>query len=113
MENSILTTIKQMLGLEKDYTAFDIDVIVDINASIFKLHQLGIGATENFRVTGYDETWDDVIGDVQDIEALKTYVYLNTRILFDPPTSSYVVDAMNNQMRELEWRLLMEVEIEE
>ena len=113
-DDSILTTVKQMLGLEEDYTAFDTDIIVGINAAIFNLHQLGVANSDGFVVSSdYSETWADLFDTSTNYDSIIQYVYLKTRSIFDPPTSSSVANALTNQMRELEWRLCLESEMED
>lgn len=105
--NSILLTIKKMLGIAEEYHAFDIDIIVNINSVFLTLNQLGIGPDDSYSIEGEEETWIDFLGDTwQDFVSVKTYVYLKTRLLFDPPTNSFLVDAMQRQATELEWRLM-------
>jgi len=105
MANSILTSTKKVLGLADDYDAFDVDVIMHINSVFFTLNQLGIGPPEGFAIEGKDASWDDFISDVNMLNAVKTYMYLRVRLLFDPPTTSFAIDAMKKQVEELEWRL--------
>lgn len=106
MEDSILTSTKQVLGIAADYTAFDVDVITHINTAFSTLAQLGVGPPDGFQITGADETWSDFIsGDDLQWNSVRTYVYLKTRSYFDPPTTSYLKDAMENQIQELEVRL--------
>ena len=108
--DSILVTIKKMLGLEEDYLVYDTDVIILINGAIMKLTQAGIGPTKGFRITGKDETWYDFIGDRFDIEALKEFIYLDARLIFDAPTPHYHATAMTDQAKELLWRLNVQYE---
>jgi hypothetical protein len=108
--DSILISIKTMLGLDEDYDAFDTDVIVHINSAIMVLTQLGIGPEEGFTVTSKDDAWDEFIGESTNLEAVKTYIYLKVRIVFDPPTSSFVMESMLNQIKEYEWRLNVQAE---
>lgn len=109
--DSILLTVKKMLGIAEEYLAFDIDLIVNINSVFLTLNQLGIGPTVPFRIEGTDETWTDFLGDQRNkVAGVETYVYLKTRLLFDPPTNSFLVDAMQKQCDELEWRLNIQVE---
>lgn len=105
MKDSILLTIKKMLGLGSDYGVFDTDVIVGINSAIFVLTQLGIGPEEGFTICGPGETWEEFIGDSKQFEAVKSYIYIKTRLIFDPPTNSFLLDAFNKQAQEFEWRL--------
>lgn len=101
---SILTSIKKLLGISEEYTHFDQDIIMHINSALFTLTQLGVGPSAGFSIDDAKNVWDDFV-DVSRIEAVKTYVYLNVRLVFDPPTSSTVIDAMNRRLKELEWRL--------
>jgi hypothetical protein len=104
--DSILNTIKKLLGLDTDYTAFDIDVLIGINSALMVLSQVGVGPDKGFVVTGPTETWADLLGnDVIDLESVKMYVYISTKLLFDPPVSSSVQTAFDNTKKELEWRL--------
>ena len=100
-----------MLGLADDYDAFDTDIIVDINSVMLNLKQIGVGPTEGFSITTGDETWKDFIGtDNISLIAVQQYVYLKTRLIFDPPTTSAHIDAIKAAISELEWRLCLEVE---
>lgn len=110
MEESILNCTKKLLGLDASYNAFDTDVIVGINAAFFTLMQLGVGPTSGFSISGADETWSDFAGAATDLEALRQYVYLRTRIVFDPPTNSSVLQAMKDLCTEYEWRLNVQVD---
>lgn len=110
MGDSIVATIKKMLGLEDDYTPFDTDVIVNINAALMTLTQLGIGPKEGFTVTDYSQTWSDFVTNEVQLGAVKTYVYLKVKMIFDPPTNSYVMDAMKQQAEEIGWRLNVQAE---
>lgn len=102
---SILTSIKKLLGITEEYAHFDNDIIMHINSVFMTLNQLGIGPEEGFSITSDEATWTDFLGNTKNLEAVKTYVYLKVRMIFDPPASSYVLDAMKNQATELEWRL--------
>ena len=109
--DSILLTVKKMLGIAEEYTAFDIDLIVNINSVFLTLNQLGVGPKTPYRIDGSKETWNDFLQDQrEDLPAVETYVYLKTRLLFDPPTNSFLVDAIQKQCDELEWRLNIQVE---
>lgn len=108
MEESILTSTKQILGLAADYTVFDQDVLTHINAAFFVLNQLGVGPVEGFMVDDATAVWDDfvlLVGSEPSKSLIKTYVFLKVRMLFDPPTTSFLIEAMNNQIKEYEWRL--------
>ena len=105
MEESILITIKKMLGLAADYTAFDTDIIVFVNSAMMTLQQMAVGDKAGFRITGYDETWSDFIPSDIFLESVKEYIYLCTKMGFDPPANSFVMEAMKQQKAEYEWRL--------
>lgn len=107
---SILNEIKKMLGIEAEYTHFDTDIIVHINTALMTLHQLGVGPEEPVLIMSSSDTWEDTLGDIKRIQAIKTYIYLKVKLTFDPPTSSFVLDAMKRQADELEWRLNTQVE---
>lgn len=109
MTDSILGTIKKMLGLDTDYNAFDTDIIVHINSVFMVLNQLGVGPTKPFVIADGTSTWSD-FSTTTDLEALKTYTYIRTKILFDPPDKSYVLESYNKILQELEWRMVAQVE---
>lgn len=105
--DSILITIKKLLGIDPNYHDFDIDIITSINSVLMAVNQIGIGVTP-FSVTGFTETWDDFLQGQANLEAVKTYVYLKVRMIFDPPTSPQISEAYNNQIKEYEYRLYVE-----
>ena len=106
MEESILTTIKKLLGLDESYEAFDTDVIIAINTALMALMQIGIGPKTGFRIEDDEATWKDFLGsDAIDLEEVKSYVFIKARLMFDPPSSSVVVEAYNKAAAECEWRL--------
>lgn len=107
---SILTSIKKLLGVTADYEHFDPDIIMHINSVFMILQQLGVGPTEGFFIIDEDATWKDFLPEGQSLEAVKTYMYLKVRLVFDPPTSSAVLQAMERQISELEWRLNVAVD---
>lgn len=110
MDDSILTSIKKLLGLADEYVCFDTDIIMHINTALMILHQLGVGPPEGFRITDKTSTWNDYLSDDITLESVKTYVGLKVRILFDPPQNSTVMDSMNREINMLEWRINTEVE---
>ena len=110
MSESILDTIKNMLGLEKDYNAFDTEIIAYINSALFTLSQLGVGPEEGFSITGSDEVWSDFVENTSKFIAVRTFIKLKVQLLFDPPSNSFAVDAVNKQIDELIWRLCLEAE---
>ena len=112
MNNSILNTIKEMMGIEIEETAFDNDIIVHINTVFFILNQLGVGPTEPFIIRDEYATWDNFISDSTNLESIKTYMYLKVKLLFDPPQSSSHVEALKQSASEFEWRLNLVAESE-
>lgn len=109
---SILTSIKKMLGITEEYEHFDTDLIMHINSVFMILKQLGVGPDEGFSITGKDEGWADFMPENARLELVKSYVYLKVKLLFDPPLGSAVVEVMNRQISEFEWRLNSEIETE-
>lgn len=101
---SILTSIKKLLGITEDYTHFDTDVIMHINSVFFVLKDLGVGPSKGFRIKDKESKWNDFLSEDDDLEAVKTYVYLKVKLIFDPPVGS-ALDAVKNLISELEWRL--------
>lgn len=111
MNNSILTTVKLLLGIEPTYTAFDSQLIVYINSVFSHLQQMGIGPETGYSISSANNTWNEFIGGRIDIELVKTYVYLKVRMMFDPPAGSFVVDSFERIIAEHEWRLVNSLEI--
>lgn len=102
---SILTSIKKLLGISEDETHFDTDVIIHINSVLMVLTQMGVGPSTGFTIVDKDDLWSDFIPDGQNLESVKSYVYMRVKLLFDPPLSSSVIESMNRMISELEWRL--------
>lgn len=109
MDESILTSIKVLLGLTEDYTAFDAQIIMHINSVMLILKQLGVCETA-YVIKDKTDAWSEFLTNDKDFEAVKSYVYMKVRLLFDPPTTSVVTDSMNRTIAELEWRLNAEAE---
>ena len=104
-------TIKKLLGLPEDYEAFNQEIMVFVNSAIFKLCQLGVGPSQGFRITGVEENWADLLGDRTDqLQAAKDYIYFDVRLAWDTPTQNSVINAWNEKLKELTWRLLHQVE---
>ena len=104
--DSILTSIKKMLGIAEEYEHFDPDIIMHINSVFMTLTQLGVGPSEGFSIVDEDTIWTDFIPDLVKLQAVKTYVYLKVRLLFDPASlGSATLAAYERQIQELEWRL--------
>lgn len=106
--DSILDSIKKLLGIQPEYTSFDEDIIVAINTSFATLNQLGVGPEGGYMIEDNTQTWNDYIT-TTNLNMVKTYIYLKSRLLFDPPTGG-VLDAIKNQLAELEFRLYVEVD---
>ena len=102
---SILTSIKKLLGITEEYNQFDPDIIMHINSVFMILTQLGVGPAEGFSIEDDTAVWTDFIQDVKKLESVKTYIYLKVKLAFDPPLSSAVIESMNRLINELEWRL--------
>lgn len=102
---SILTSIKKLLGIDEEYTHFDADLVMHINSVFMILGQMGIGPDEGFSIADASSIWDDFVPNLQNIEAVKSYMNLKVKLLFDPPTSSAVMESYNRMISEFEWRL--------
>lgn len=107
---SILLSIKKALGIEADLDIFDSDIIMHINTAFNVLNQLGVGPENGFSITGKNEIWSDFFPDSPNLEAIKTYIYIKVRLVFDPPTSSFVLQSLNDTAKEYEWRLNVQAE---
>lgn len=113
METSILTSIKKLLGIGEEYEHFDVDIIMYVNSAFMNLNQLGVGPKGGFKIGSSETTWGDFVDDRLDLEGVKTYIYLKTRLIFDPPQMGYLIEAIKEQIKELEWRLNHQVEGED
>ena len=102
---SILTSIKKLLGIAEEYTHFDQDIIMQINSALFDLTQLGVGPSAGFIVLGKTQTWSEFLADRKDLELVKTAVYLRVRLMFDPPQNSFLVSSIQKQIEEFDWRI--------
>ena len=102
---SILTSVKKMLGIVEEYEHFDADLIMHINSVLSILTQLGVGPSEGFSIKDKTATWNDFLSDSKNLESVKSYIYLKVRLIFDPPLTSSVSEAINRMISELEWRL--------
>ena len=108
--DSILTSIKKLLGITEEYEHFDTDLIIHINSVFMALTQIGVGPSEGFIIHDEDAIWSDFIQDPLKQQAVKTDVYLKVKLIFDPPLSSGAITAMNEQIKEYEWRLNISAE---
>lgn len=108
--DSILTSIKKMLGIGEEYEQFDMDLIININSVFSILNQLGVGPSEGFSIKDKTAVWSDFVSDMSKIEMVKSYVYLKVRLIFDPPSGSATVESYKQLISELEWRLNIAVD---
>lgn len=105
MTNSVLDSTKKVLGIAADYEAFDLDIITHINSALAVLTQLGVGPADGMEISDASTTWGDLVGNDPVYNSVRTYVYLRVRLLFDPPQTSFLIKAQEEQLRELEWRI--------
>jgi hypothetical protein len=108
--DSILESVKQSMGPSEGDNHFDPDIIMHINTALMSLNQLGVGPAEGFSIFDGEAKWQDLLGTRKDLEAVKSFVYLKTRLAFDPPQSGFLVDAIKSQITELEFRINLQVE---
>lgn len=108
--DSILTSVKKALGIAEEYKHFDVDIIMHINSVFSILTQLGVGPSEGFRIEDEYAEWSSFIEDRNEINSVKTYMYMKVRLLFDPPVGSAVLDSMTRLVNEFEWRLNVAVD---
>lgn len=112
--DSILTSIKKLLGITEEYEHFDADIIMHINTVFMVLAQLGVGPSGGFRIEDSSATWDEFLSDDdENFDAVKTYMHLKVKLLFDPPLSSVVMECINRTISELEFRLNVAAETTE
>ncbi len=107
---SILISIKKLLGIAEEYEHFDSDIMIHINSVFSILNQLGVGPEEGFAIKDKTAAWSDFIQGERNIESVRSYVYLKVKLLFDPPLSSAVMESINRSISELEWRLHVAVD---
>ena len=109
-QDSILLSIKKLLGISKECTDFDTDIIIHINTTLMNIDQLGIEISKSFSVKDNKQTWSEIITERERIDSIITYVYLKVKLVFDPPLSSAVMEANKQSINELEWRLTVQVD---
>lgn len=112
MPQSILLSVKEMLGVPSEYEAFDEQLIIHINSVFAILSQLGVGDGTKFAIADEDDTWDDYLNTEDDLnlEEVKSYIYLKVKMMFDPPSSGTAADAFKQQIAEFEWRINAEAD---
>lgn len=115
MTESILNSVKKMLGITEEYTHFDADIIIHINSVFSILTQLGVGPEEGFAIEDESTDWGEFIPEGTGsllLSSVRTYMFMKVKMMFDPPLSSSVAEAYNRQISELEWRLNVAAETE-
>lgn len=111
VSDSILNSVKKSLGIEPDYTDFDPDILMHINAAIMTLRQIGIGPVNGYTVTSSEQTFDDYLGEGStETSMVRAYLFYKTKLGFDPPASTAVMEAIKEMIRETEWRLNIQVD---
>lgn len=105
VNDSILNSVKKLIGPNYDYGPFDRDLIMHINSAFMILNQIGLGPQKPYRISGSDQVWTDFMRDIENYQSVIDYVYLRCRLIFDPPSSSFVLSSLKEQQQELEWRL--------
>ncbi|GHU53528.1 hypothetical protein AGMMS49975_11810 [Clostridia bacterium] len=110
---SILTSVKKLLGIEEEYEHFDADIIISINSALSVLTQIGVGSPDGFSITDKTAVWTDFIPNSPALELIKSYTHLRVKLVFDPPTSSFVIESINKTIGEFEWRIQVMLEAEQ
>lgn len=111
MEESILISIKKLLGIIKDDKNFDTDIIIHINTVFTILNQMGVGPEDGFRIKDDTTKWNEYILDDKKLDDVITYIYLKVKLIFDPPLNGTVINAIKESISELEWRLNFHAEL--
>ena len=112
INENILQSIKLMLGLMPNDTSFDSVIVMHINSTFLDLQQLGVGPEDGFSLDNSNSKWEEFIPKGPLLNAVKPYVYLNVKMLFDPPTNTATIDSINRQIARIEWRISIETEAE-
>lgn len=107
---SILNSIKKLLGIAEDYDYFDSDIIMHINSVFATLTQLGVGPEKGFSINDESEKWEDFLPEERMLHSVKSYMFMKVKLMFDPPLSSAVIECTKEQIKELEWRLQVAVD---
>lgn len=107
VEDSILMSIKKSLGLEPEFRDFDVDITMAVNTSLSSLQQFGVFSDRPFTITGEEQLWSQFIPE-GNLDMVKSYISIKTKLLFDPPQSSFVLSSYEKQLKELEWRIYIE-----
>ena len=110
IKDSILHDVKQIIGQEWDDPTFDLDIMTHINSVFLDLQQIGVGPKEGFAISSADDKWDALLGGDKNLNAVKTYVYIKVRLIFDPPATGPLTTALEKQADRIEWRLMVQVD---
>lgn len=110
MDESILDSVKNALGIVTEYRYFDSQILMHINSVFTILQQLGVGPSDGFSIEDESAIWSDFLEDTSSLRLVQSYMYLRVRMLFDPPTNSFLMDSMKQQVQEYEWRLNVAVD---
>lgn len=110
IDNSILHDVKQMVGQEWDDTTYDLDIMTHINSVFLDLHQIVVGLPDDFSIMDASTLWDAYLGDIKNLSAIKSYIFIRVRLLFDPPTNGFLVTSLEKQADRMEWRLMVETD---
>ena len=113
MYESILGSIKKLLGINELDTSFDADIIMHINTILGVLCQIGIGPETPFTIHSDHEIWSDFLDDPSQLEMIKSHIFLRVQQLFDPSSSNQVIESQKNLINELEWRMFVETDKDE
>lgn len=106
MDESILTSIKKLLGITEEYEQFDADLIMHINSAFSVLIQLGVGPSAGFTIEDKSAIWSDLLDEESRLSLVKSYIFLKVKLMFDPPLSSAVMECIKASIDEYEWRLM-------
>lgn len=111
MDESVLDSIKRILGIDTGCQGFDADIMLHVNSTFSTLYQIGVDSARSKQVEDKNVTWEDIFSEDEDlVPMIKQYVFLKVRLVFDPPSSSFVMESMNKMIDELEWRIHIEAE---
>lgn len=106
----VLTDVKKYIGFDEEYKAFDPDIVLQVNSALSVLKQIGVDITGSLSLDGVED-WSDILGKHVDIEMIKNYIYLKTKLIFDPPLNGSIMESIKEQIKEYEWRINLEVEV--
>lgn len=113
MNESILTSIKKLLGIPSDYTHFDEDIVIYINSALNVLTEMGVGNPDGFLIVGASQVWNDFIPNYNKLAMIKEFVYLKVRLIFDPPQNSILTEVINQRLDELTYRIYITADPEQ